>query len=57
MKRYTRKEINVKTQLHNETFITSSDAMAIMIKLLEEAVRCGADEDKLMEFFNEGTEK
>ena len=51
MKKYTRKDINVKTQLHGETFFTTSDVTQIMLKLLEEAVKAGADEVKLMEFF------
>jgi len=52
MNQYTRKDINVKTQLHGKKFITIEDAQQIMLELMERAVECGAEESKLMEFFS-----
>jgi len=53
MNKYTRKQINVKAQLHDKEFITVEDATAALVQLANIAVGCGADEDKLMEFFSD----
>ncbi len=55
MKRYTRKDINIKTQLHGKKFITEEDAASALLKLAELAIVAGADEDKLMEAMREKT--
>ena len=53
MDKYTRKQINVKAQLHDKEFVTLEDVNALMITITKAAINAGADEDKLMEFFNE----
>ena len=49
MNKYTRKDINVKTQLHGKKFVTHEDAVSALMELAQMAVECGADQDKLME--------
>lgn len=53
MIKYTRKQINLKAELHGKSFVLYKDVEAVMMKLAEEAVKAGADEDKLMEFFSD----
>ena len=51
MKKYKRRTINQRPELHDKWFITTEDAEQALILLANLAVKCGADEDKLMEFF------
>lgn len=48
MNKYTRKQINVKTQLHGQLFVTLDDATAALVELASMAVEAGADKDKIM---------
>jgi len=54
MNKYTRKQINIKPQLHSKQFVTWEDANTAMMQLAAAAVSVGADEDKLIEFLNKG---
>lgn len=56
MNRYTRKQINVKAQLHGKEFVTWEDANTAMMMLAQVAVKAGADEKKLMEFLSGGSD-
>ena len=49
MKKYTRKDINVKAQLHGKQFVTVEDAVAALMQLAEAAIKAGADENKMKE--------
>ena len=51
MIKYNRKQINKDAQLHDEEFVTSSDAKGALMLLVESAVKAGADKDKLMKFY------
>ena len=53
MIKYIRKEINKNAGLHDKEFITTDDVEILLVKLLTKAIEVGADEDKMMEFFNE----
>ena len=53
MLKYTRKDINVKAQLHGKQFVTVDDVHEVLMTLADLAVKAGADEVKLMEFFSE----
>ena len=53
MIKYTRKDINIKPQLHGKSFVTTSDVEELMETVFDAAVKAGADEVKLMEFLNE----
>jgi len=58
MNKYTRKQINKNASLHDKEFITYDNAIEALEKLTEHAIECGADEDKMMEFFKgDGDEK
>lgn len=48
MTKYTRKQINKNASLHTKEFVTVNDVSNMMQSLLMHAVKCGADEDKLM---------
>ena len=48
MKTYTRKDINVKTQLHDRKFIIVDHAVEMLERVAKMAVECGADEAKLV---------
>jgi hypothetical protein len=49
MTKYTRKQINKNASLHTKEFVIVDDVSAMMQTILMHAVKCGADEDKLME--------
>ena len=58
MNKYTRKQINKNASLHDKEFITMDDVNEVLMKIAKHAVECGADEDKMMEFFEgDGDEK
>lgn len=57
MNRYTRKQINVKAQLHGKDFVTYEDATKAMMMLAEVAIKAGADKTKLMEFLSGGEDE
>tara|TARA_R100000951_G_scaffold112182_1_gene112183 strand:+ start:5773 stop:5937 length:165 start_codon:yes stop_codon:yes gene_type:complete len=52
MIKYKRRTINQKADLHNKEFVVYEDMIEIMSLLAREAVKAGADESKLMEFFD-----
>ena len=45
--KYTRKQINVKTILHNKEFVIYDDIETLLTDILNAAVDAGADMDKL----------
>ena len=52
-KKLTRRLINQKASLHDKEFMTLDDVEKVLIDFANVAVGCGADEDKLMEYFDE----
>jgi len=48
MIKYTRKDINLKTQLHDKLFVTTESVEDVLMHALESAIKAGADEDKLL---------
>lgn len=52
MKKYTRKQINLKPDLHGKQFVTVEDAVNALVELGEAAVEAGADESKMMGVLN-----
>ena len=48
MTKYTRKQINKNASLHTKEFVIVDDVSNMMQSLLMHAVKCGADEDKLI---------
>jgi hypothetical protein len=56
MIKYKRRTINQKADLHDHEFVVYEDVLKLMEMLTKIAVKAGADEDKMMEFFtNEKT--
>ena len=53
MIKYKRRSINIKPELHDKEFVTVDDAEDLVRKVAEHAIKAGADEDKMMEFFND----
>ena len=53
MIKYKRRTINQKPELHDKEFIVYEDAQAALLLLANAAVKSGADESKLMEFFSD----
>ena len=55
MIKYTRKDIaiNRDAQLHDKLFVVYDDVETLIMDILNAAVEAGADEDRLMEMFNE----
>ena len=53
MLKYKRRSINQKPELHDKEFVTVDDAEDLVKKVAEHAVKSGADEDKMMGFFND----
>lgn len=51
MNKYTRKQINKNASLHDKEFITMDDALEALDKLSRAAIKAGANERGLMEFF------
>jgi len=49
---YTRRQIIQKASLHDKVFMTTEDVEEVLINLANIAVGCGADEGKLMEYFD-----
>lgn len=49
---YTRRQIIQKASLHDKVFMTIEDVEEVLINLANIAVGCGADEGKLMEYFD-----
>ena len=57
MKKYTRKQINKNASLHDKEFITLDDALEIIEKFADAAIKAGANERGLLEFLKgEGDE-
>lgn len=52
MKKYKRRTINQKPELHDKEFVTVDDAQDLMVKVASAAVKAGADEKKLMEYLS-----
>ena len=52
MIKYKRRAINQKADLHDHEYITYEDALETMMSIVNYAVEVGADESKLMEFFD-----
>ena len=48
MTKYTRKQINKNPAIHNKEFVVVDDVSAMMQSILVHAVKCGADENRLM---------
>ncbi len=53
MIKYTRKQINLKADLHDKEFVTVDDCASMIEQVFNLAVECGADKNKLMENLNE----
>ena len=53
MIKYKRRTINIKPELHDKEFVTVDDAEDLVKQVAEHAVKSGADEAKMMEFFND----
>jgi len=51
MNKYTRKQINKKASLHDKEFVIYDDALEALEKLADAAIKAGANERGLMEFF------
>ena len=49
MNKYTRKQINIKAELHGKQFVTIEDAVNALVELGKAAIEAGADEKKMME--------
>lgn len=47
-KQYKIRDINKNPELHKEVFVLRDDAMEILNKFVEAAIKAGADSDKLM---------
>ena len=50
--KYKRRTINQKADLHEHEFVTYEDVESLITQVIGVAVKCGADEKKLMEFFS-----
>ena len=56
MIKYNLKQINQnQDRFRKAEFVTTDDALAAMFELAKAAVNAGADESKLMEFFEDET--
>ena len=53
MQKYKRRTINRKADLHDKEFVVYEDMIELMSLLAREAVKAGADESKMMEFFKD----
>ena len=53
MIKYKRRTINQRPELHDKEFVTVDDVHELMIKLTKVAIKAGADEAKMMEFFSD----
>lgn len=53
MIKYKRRTINQKAQLHDKEFVVYEDVAELMSMIVKAAVKAGADEEKLMEFFSD----
>lgn len=51
MNKYTRRQINQNALLHDKEFVTVDDAMKLVTDVAAKAVEIGADEVKMVEFF------
>jgi len=52
MNKYKRRTINQKAHLHDKEFVEYDDVEQLIIQVVNEAVRCGADKIKLERFFS-----
>lgn len=52
MKKYIRKYINQDALLHDKEFVIYEDVIELLDMISKAAVEAGADEGKLLEFFN-----
>ena len=57
MNKYTRKQINLNAELHNKKFVVYEDLENDITDLVSMAIKCGADEDKLLEYFSDEDKK
>jgi hypothetical protein len=52
MIKYKIKEINKKADLHKHDFVVYEDVLEALMLLVAHAIEAGADEGKMMEFFD-----
>ena len=52
IKKYSRKQINLKATLHHKEFVVYDDVAELLTKILNAAVEAGADADKIKELVN-----
>lgn len=50
MKKYKRRTINQKPELHDKVFVTVDDCQELMMQVAAAAVKAGADESKMMKY-------
>ncbi len=50
--KYKRRTINQNALLHDKEFVEYEDVEQLLIQVVAMAVKCGADEKKLQEFFS-----
>lgn len=50
--KYKRRTINQNALLHDKEFVVLEDVEEIIVSVIKMAVKCGADEKKLQEFFS-----
>ena len=53
MIKYKRRSINQKPELHDKEFVVYDDIEEMLRMVITMAIKAGADEDKMMEFFND----
>ena len=53
MIKYKRRSINQKPELHDKEFVVYDDIEEMLRMVITMAIKAGADEAKMMEFFNE----
>ncbi len=49
IKKYTRRQVNMKATLHHKEFVVYDDVAELLTNILNAAVEAGADEDKIKE--------
>jgi len=50
--KYKRRSINQKPELHDKEFVVYEDIDTMLRMVIAMAIKAGADEAKMMEFFN-----
>ena len=53
MIKYKRRSINQKAELHDKEFVVFDDIDTMLRMVVAAAIKAGADESKLMEFFSD----